>query len=376
MNKDAEANSGGPSPTDSAVVVPSTVVRKQYIGKGKARLVDDQSDLQKLDDAVNEWLRKDEDVHDDRLRLPGSDKWYVKKISHSNLQKLEASPTRTRRRCTPAQDDWIPMLDRLLSEENNLDKREPGDAATEALNRDYILAAQVFEQSRLEQEENDRIHAQELDAQLRREEEAWSETEWTRPRDCVVCGDSKPPLDFPQAAPTSKCEHLPQTCTECLHSWMASQIENKGCEGIQCPECREILEYGDVQQAASAESFEVYDKLATRNALGSLEEFAWCLKPECGSGQLNIDNNDFMDCVSCGYKQCLKHKVPWHVGETCTQYEYRTSGQKARDEERQTEEMLDTVSKKCPGTKCGWRIQKISGCEHMTCKKCKHEFCW
>ncbi len=22
------------------------------------------------------------------------------------------------------------------------------------------------------------------------------------------------------------------------------------------------------------------------------------------------------------------------------------------------------------------RIQKTDGCEHMTCKKCKHEFCW
>lgn len=154
---------------------------------------------------------------------------------------------------------------------------------------------------------------------------------------------------------------------------MASEFETKGCEAIKCPECPQTLEYSDVQEAASEETFEAYDKLTTRNALGACEEFAWCLGANCNSGQLNIDNNDFMHCANCGYQQCLRHKVPWHKGETCEQYEYRTSGQKARDEERATEKMIDTVSKKCPGENCGWRIQKTDGCEHMTCKKCRHQ---
>jgi hypothetical protein len=154
---------------------------------------------------------------------------------------------------------------------------------------------------------------------------------------------------------------------------MASEFDTKGCDGLKCPECPATLDYVEVQESASAETFVAFDKLATRNALGSLEEFAWCLKAGCGSGQINVNNMDFMDCVSCGYKQCLKHKVLWHKGETCDQYEYRVSGQQARDEEKKTEEMLDSMSKKCPNKGCGWRIQKISGCEHMTCKRCKHE---
>lgn len=31
-------------------------------------------------------------------------------------------------------------------------------------------------------------------------------------------------------------------------------------------------------------------------------------------------------------------------------------------------------SKNCP--KCGTSIEKNGGCMHMTCFKCKHEFCW
>jgi hypothetical protein len=35
--------------------------------------------------------------------------------------------------------------------------------------------------------------------------------------------------------------------------------------------------------------------------------------------------------------------------------------------------MLDGMTKKCPNAGCGWRIEKDGGCEHMTCRKCKHE---
>ena len=202
------------------------------------------------------------------------------------------------------------------------------------------------------------------------------EVEPARMRDCVVCGDSKDPLDFPATPTTSKCQHPPQACTECLQVWMASQFDTKGIPGINCPECPAELDYSDVKQAASAETFEAYDKLSTRNALASLPDFAWCLSPKCISGQLNFESQNYMDCMSCGYKQCLKHKTAWHWDETCKQYDYRTSGKQARDEEQLTEAMLDKVSKRCPGKGCGWRIQKIDGCDHMTCKRCRFEFCW
>ncbi|KAK5169708.1 uncharacterized protein LTR77_005686 [Saxophila tyrrhenica] len=194
--------------------------------------------------------------------------------------------------------------------------------------------------------------------------------------ECTVCGDIKEPWEVFATAPTTMCTHPPQTCIECLQTWVASEFSTKGTHGIKCPDCPLTLEYADIQTSASLATFEAYDRLATRNALGSLDEFGWCLKPGCGSGQMNIDNNAFMDCASCGFKQCLTHKVPWHTGETCEQYEYRSSGQKKRDEKRKTVAMLDKVSKKCPNRACGWRIQKTSGCEHMTCRKCRHQFCW
>nr|POF04236.1 isoform 2 of cullin-9 [Quercus suber] len=264
--------------------------------------------------------------------------------------------------------------------------------------RDHQLDIEKQEtEARLRREAEDRVQAEALQARLMKEEEDLRRiaaelakvreeqrlleevrlaAEATKLHDCNVCGDGKPRLDFPAEAPSASCEHQATTCRECLASWMTSELETKGSDGLKCPECPSILQYDDIQRAASPVTFDAYEKLLTRNALAALDDFAWCLNPKCGSGQENPENNNYMDCAACGYKQCLTHKCEWHTNETCTQYEYRTSGQAARDEEAKTEAMLDGISKKCPGPGCGWRIEKISGCDHMTCKRCKFQFCW
>lgn len=66
-----------------------------------------------------------------------------------------------------------------------------------------------------------------------------------------------------------------------------------------------------------------------------------------------------MECAGCKYQQCLKHKMPWHQGETCEVYEQRVRF--VDESEEATKAMIDGVSQLCPGEGCGWRIQKIDG---------------
>ncbi|KXT00218.1 hypothetical protein AC578_7012 [Pseudocercospora eumusae] len=292
----------------------------------------------------------------------------------------EAGPSLTQAERDEQHDDWINM-DQVLAKEAAL------RSEMDELQRHWADALRAIEAQkeavleRQRQEEEDRQRALEIQAEEERiraaemqAEEERIGAELARMRECVCCGDSKHPIDFNSMPATETCDHDSLTCKECMQSWLSSEFDTKGADSIKCPECPSQLSYADMQRVASEAMFEKYEKILTRNALSSLPEFSWCLAPGCTSGQLNAENANFMHCIACGYKQCLTHKCPWHVDETCEQYSHRTSGQKAA--EAATEAMLDAVSKLCPGKSCGWRIQKISGCDHMTCRRCKHEFCW
>ena len=47
---------------------------------------------------------------------------------------------------------------------------------------------------------------------------------------------------------------------------------------------------------------------------------------------------------------------------------------KMKGSEQESDLWLKVNTKNCP--KCKVRIEKNMGCMHMTCKKCKYEFCW
>lgn len=334
---DASAGANEPSPANE----PS------YVGKGKGRAIDHVSPSQaSMADIRN-------DIPDSKGK--GKGKMELTKCDEDPLDASKDLELKNKART-------ITKCEEYFNQAAEFEMRQEA----KRLAREQ---ARKEAQQKFLREEQERIFQEELELARKAEEAA-------RFRDCTVCGDSKDPLEYPIKTATYRCDHPSNICVDCMHSWLASEFENKGCDGIKCPECPETLSYADVQRSASVQTFQAYDSLTARNAMNASDEFAWCLASGCNSGQLNIDNNSFMDCVTCGYKQCLLHKVPWHTGETCEAYEYRTSGAKAREEERKTEAMLEGISKKCPGEGCGWRIQKLDGCDHMTCRRCRHEFCW
>ncbi|KAF2110180.1 hypothetical protein BDV96DRAFT_501694 [Lophiotrema nucula] len=201
-------------------------------------------------------------------------------------------------------------------------------------------------------------------------------------RDCAVCGDSFPIRDLPALV---NCTHEPQTCATCFQTWIETELNSKSWNTISCPwsECRNILQHYEVQQYATQEVYDRFDKLSARSALNDDPNFYNCMARNCDSGQFHYrdEHGTIFRCVECDFHFCIVHKNTWHEGETCEEYDYRISGRKEADQRRQeeaSEKAIKKLAKKCPGKNCNYHIEKNEGCDHMTCRcqRCRHEFCW
>lgn len=171
------------------------------------------------------------------------------------------------------------------------------------------------------------------------------------------------------------CTHERSTCGACLRGWIAGQLDSVGWNDISCSECDARLEHNDVKKHASPQTFNTYERLATRAALDDIPEFRFCLSPSgCEAGQIHAggEAEPVFTCHSCNYKFCVICSCPWHADETCSQYADRKAA--VSKHEAASEDFVKINTKRCP--KCDSKILKHGGCDHMTCRKCSHEFCW
>ncbi|KAL6864189.1 hypothetical protein J3F83DRAFT_742860 [Trichoderma novae-zelandiae] len=141
-------------------------------------------------------------------------------------------------------------------------------------------------------------------------------------RDCSICADTKESILFPRFSPTASCEHPPTACLECLERSIRSDLTSKIWTDIRCPECRESLDYTDIQRYADEETFKRYETLALRAAMAEAENFFWCTSG-CGSGQIHETGHEqpIVICLHCSHRSCFHHNVAWHQGLACDEYD-------------------------------------------------------
>ncbi|KAF2501529.1 hypothetical protein BU16DRAFT_534187 [Lophium mytilinum] len=247
--------------------------------------------------------------------------------------------------------------------------------------------------------------------------------------ECEVCLDEKAADAFPTKT-TASCEHNQTICRGCIEQTITSQVDDNITK-IFCPhsDCSEVLSHTDVKAHSTKETFSRYDDLVTFQAVRSMESFIPCPKARCRGGHFHEAGvaEPIFTCKSCRAKYCVVCNAPWHRNLTCEQFAIKKkaklerqakSAEKAaavaemlaekaareaeatekkrleeeaaeaaakaaeleaaqlKKQEQDSVNLIREISKECPGKGCGWRIQKNNGCDHMTCTRCGHQFCW
>jgi ariadne-1 len=191
---------------------------------------------------------------------------------------------------------------------------------------------------------------------------------------CPICYDDMP-ADKKMAMP---CGH--EFCMDCWHDFCANAVEQEGpsCVYTTCPEatCTEVVTGVEVEKAAP-DYFQKFQTFQLRNFVESNALSRWCPGVGCeriacaATASAMEQEGCIAHCDGCSTSFCMVCGEEPHAPSGCK--ELALWNEKCRNES-ETANWILANTKSCP--KCASRIEKNQGCNHITCQRCKHEFCW
>ncbi|KAF0430898.1 ring finger domain-containing protein [Gigaspora margarita] len=143
---------------------------------------------------------------------------------------------------------------------------------------------------------------------------------------CTICYDEDS-KEFVRI--TSKCNHKDSVCHRCVNANIEASIQQCNTD-ITCivSGCDKIMDYQDVKRLTTNETFKRFFFLKNIIKFVSnaqlkiyIPAFRWC--EGCGSGQIHSgkDKNPQIICEKCFQISCYTHKIQWHYGQTCEEYD-------------------------------------------------------
>lgn len=188
---------------------------------------------------------------------------------------------------------------------------------------------------------------------------------------CYICCEDK--KESYQLA----CGH--EYCLDCYKRYVHDKITLG--KVIKCPSCDVALDCHDLNFiGGEGESFKLIES-SIKEWVGRHQTYKWCPSPDCNSivevlnlSEIpNIVKSKKVPTATCdyGHQFCVACNYENHSPSPCqVTKEWIT---KCKDDS-ETVNWIMSNTKQCP--KCESSIEKNGGCNHMTCKKCRYEFCW
>ncbi|KAG8578783.1 hypothetical protein GDO81_010617 [Engystomops pustulosus] len=192
------------------------------------------------------------------------------------------------------------------------------------------------------------------------------------------------------------CEHV--YCNICLKDYFEIQITQGQVHALICPdpECKSIATPAQVKNLVGEQIFSRYDRLLLQSSLDLMVDVVYCPRPSCRTPVMQEPGGTMAICSVCKYAFCIYCRKGFHGLAPCRvnaeklvelTKEYLAADDKGKKEllkrfgqlkkvveEMKSNEWVKGNSKPCPS--CKVPIEKIDGCNKMTCSGCNQYFCW
>ncbi|KAL1989872.1 hypothetical protein VTN49DRAFT_7069 [Thermomyces lanuginosus] len=191
---------------------------------------------------------------------------------------------------------------------------------------------------------------------------------------CSICCEDGDDLE----TYAMRCGH--RFCVDCFRQYLAHKIREEGeAARIQCPQdqCHRIVDSKSLALLVTDDLKDRYHNLLMRTYVDDKDNLKWCPAPNC---EYAIDCavkprelTRIVPTVRCGceHRFCFGCALNDHQPAPCKLVKMWL---KKCEDDSETANWISANTKECP--KCQSTIEKNGGCNHMTCRKCKHEFCW
>lgn len=224
---------------------------------------------------------------------------------------------------------------------------------------------------------------------------------------CPICFDDSPELQTLGL----NCGHM--FCSGCWNAYTTSKIREDGEYCVRCmaescslvaPDTfiRSVLLLDGVNdpQSEGALAWARFQELLVRSYVGAKSNLKFCPYPGCtntvgcSAAASKSSLATLVPIVSCGARgipgseedkkasnlsvQAKEHKFcfgcPIETDHRPVVCAVARMWLKKCEDDSETANWIKSNTKEC--SQCHSTIEKNGGCNHMTCKKCKHEFCW
>lgn len=196
------------------------------------------------------------------------------------------------------------------------------------------------------------------------------------------------------------CDHY--FCAECWRMHIRHAVNNERTTQIHCMEskCNSIILPEDVKRLCGDECMQKFVERLFDVQISVSKEIKRCINPrcQCPITLFDDDSNDddpilpyesdpiftwkrkkskkdsflcnVVKCKKCNTRMCWKCGKEAHAPVSCENAEKWLN----RFNKTDSTQLKISNTKPCP--KCGARIEKNGGCNHMKCINCGYEFCW
>jgi len=158
-------------------------------------------------------------------------------------------------------------------------------------------------------------------------------------------------------------------CNSCLGAYVRLQI-TQGKWKLECANCNSLLPEHVIQRFL--QDYPLLQEHFTRlMADAHTDPFVKTCPNCCALNRVKKERTKQTMCPECHFEWCFGCHAPWHKGMSCKDFKRGSKLFKAWTKDT-TEGAKN--ARRCP--KCKVFIQRLEGCDHMSCPRCRTQFCY